>query len=70
MWRVYGNQGVAVQSTVGHVANVLRKTNLEFVFGQMSYVDYRSGMSVQFNPERAADFALLLRPHFFKAIRI
>jgi hypothetical protein len=68
MWQVYGKQGVAIQSTVGRVTEALSKTNFPFVFGSMTYVDYRAGVSTRFNPENSSDFALLLRPQFLKRI--
>ena len=66
MWSVYGNQGVAIKSTVGRISAVLEKTGREFIYGRMTYVDYRSGASTEFNPEHKSDYRLLLRPFFLK----
>jgi hypothetical protein len=66
MWSVYGNQGVAVQTTIGKLCTVFEKTNHDFVYGRITYVDYRSGVSTEFNPERESDYHLLLRPFFLK----
>jgi hypothetical protein len=66
MWSVYGNQGVAIKSTVGKLSSVLEKTGREFIYGRMTYVDYRSGISTDFNPEHKSDYRLLLRPFFLK----
>ena len=66
MWSAYGNQGVAIKSTVGKICEVLDKTRREFVYGRMTYVDYRSGVSTEFNPESKSDYRLLLRPFFLK----
>jgi hypothetical protein len=65
MWSVYGNQGVAIQSTVGKISTVFDKTKRDFIFGRMTYVDYRSNVS-EFNPEQQSDYRLLLRPFFLK----
>jgi hypothetical protein len=66
MWRVYGNQGVAVKTTVGKVAKVLEAQSRKFICGPMTYVDHRNGRSVEFNPEQESDFPLLLRPFLLK----
>ena len=66
MWSVYGNQGVAIKSNVGKICNVLENTGREFIYGRMTYVDYRSGVSTEFNPENKSDYRLLLRPFFLK----
>ncbi|GEM_PF-1694671 len=66
MWSVYGNQGVAVKSTIGKLCAVLEKTNREFIYGRLTYVDYQSGVSTEFNPEQESDYPLLLRPFFLK----
>jgi hypothetical protein len=66
MWSIYGHQGVAIQSTIGRLTDALGKTGREFIYGQMTYVDYRNGVGVGFVPERESDFHLLLRPFFLK----
>ncbi|MFM2295165.1 MAG: hypothetical protein RLZZ350_1578 [Verrucomicrobiota bacterium] len=66
MWNTYGNQGVAIKSTVGKICEVFEKTTRDFIYGRMTYVDYRSGVSTEFNPERSSDYRLLLRPFFLK----
>ena len=66
MWSVYGNQGVAIQTTVGRLMKLLGDTGLKFIFGRLTYVDYQAGRSVEFNPEREEDYRLLLRPFFLK----
>jgi hypothetical protein len=66
MWSVYGNQGVAIKSTIGKITSVLEQTGREFIYGRMTYVDYRSGVSTEFNPEQKSDYRLLLRPFFLK----
>lgn len=66
MWSVYGNQGVAIKSTVGKINAVLENTGREFIYGRLTYVDYRSGVSTEFNPEKRSDYHLLLRPFFLK----
>lgn len=66
MWSVYGNQGVAIKTTVGKVVTVLEATGRKFIYGPMTYVDHRNGRSAEFNPEQESDFTLLLRPFFLK----
>jgi len=66
MWSIYGNQGVAVKSSIGKICKVLENTNRDFIYGRMTYVDYQSGVSTEFNPEDEADYHLLLRPFFLK----
>jgi len=66
MWSVYGSQGVAIKSTVGKICKVFENTGRDFIYGRMTYVDYRSGISTEFNPERKSDYRLLLRPFFLK----
>ncbi|MBE0542295.1 MAG: DUF2971 domain-containing protein [Verrucomicrobia bacterium] len=70
MWSVYGNQGVAIETTVGRVAAVLdadfEVSGRKFIYGPMTYVDHRTGRSAEFNPELESDFHLLLRPFFLK----
>jgi hypothetical protein len=66
MWSVYGNQGVAVKTTVGKLNALFEKTGLDFIYGQMTYVDYQSGVSTEFDPLRDTDYHLLLRPFFLK----
>lgn len=66
MWSIYGNQGVAVKSTVGRICTALEKTVREFIYGRLTYVDYQSGVSTEFNPEQKSDYHLLLRPFFLK----
>jgi len=67
MWSAYGNQGVAVQSTVKKLNSVLEGAGRNFIYGKMTYVDYRSGVGGAFNPERKSDYPLLLRPFFLRA---
>ncbi len=66
MWSAYGNQGVAIKSTIGKISSVFQKTGRDFIYGRMTYVDYKSGESVEFDPERKSDYPLLLRPFFLK----
>jgi hypothetical protein len=66
MWSVYGNQGVGIKSTVGKISAVFEKTGRDFIYGRMTYVDYRTGVSTEFNPERKSDYRMLLRPFFLK----
>lgn len=66
MWNIYGKQGVAVKSNVGRIAAMLEGTGRDFIFGKMTYVDYATGVSTEFNPEDPADYQLLLRPFFLK----
>ena len=66
MWSIYGNQGVAIKSTVGKISTVFEKTGRDFIYGRLIYVDYRSGVSTEFIPERKSDYRLLLRPFFLK----
>jgi len=66
MWSIYGNQGVAIKSTVGKISAIFEKTGRNFTYGRMTYVDYRSGVSTDFNPERKSDYRLLLRPFLLK----
>jgi len=66
MWSVYGNQGVAVKTTVGKVAKVVEAKGRKFICSPMTYVDHRTGTSAEFNPEQKSDFPLLLRPFFLK----
>jgi hypothetical protein len=65
MWSVYGNQGVAIKSTIGKLSALFETTGREFIYGRMTYVDYqKNGISTDFDPP--ADFNLLLRPFFVK----
>jgi hypothetical protein len=66
MWSVYGNQGVAIKSTIGKICAVFEQTERDFIYGSMTYVDYGSGAMTEFNPERKSDYRLLLRPFFLK----
>ena len=66
MWSVYGNQGVAIKSTIGRIGAVFEKTGRDFIYGRMTYVDYQTGVSTEFNPEQKSDYRLLLRPFFLK----
>jgi len=66
MWSVYGNQGVAVKTTIGKLKALFEKTGFDFIYGRMTYVDYRSGVSTDFDPLREADYDLLMRPYFLK----
>jgi len=66
MWSIYGKEGVAIQSHVGKIATMLENTGRDFIFGRMTYVDYVTGVSTEFNPEDQTDYGLLLRPFFLK----
>jgi hypothetical protein len=66
MWSIYGNQGVAIKSTIGKICAVFEKTGRDFIYGSMTYVDYGPGGITEFNPERKSDYRLLLRPFFLK----
>lgn len=66
MWNVYGNQGVAVKTTVGRLNALFEKTECDFIYGRMTYVDYQSGVSTEFDPLSPSDYHLLLRPFFLK----
>jgi hypothetical protein len=66
MWKVYGNQGVAVQSTVGRLRKVLETTGRDFLFGAITYVDYKGGMSAELDLGNSANKELLLRPFLLK----
>jgi hypothetical protein len=66
MWSVYGNQGVAIKTTIGKLKRLCEKTERNFIYGRMTYVDYQSKPSVEFDPTRKSDYHLLLRPFFLK----
>ena len=66
MWSVYGNHGVAIKSSIGKICSVFEKTDRDFIYGSMTYVDYQHGVSTEFNPEQKSDYRLLLRPFFLK----
>jgi hypothetical protein len=64
MWSVYGNQGVAIKTTVGKLSALFETAGRDFIYGRMTYVDYESGVSTEFDPSR--DSCLLLRPFLLK----
>jgi hypothetical protein len=66
MCSVYGNQGVAIKTTVGRLSALLETAGGDFICGRMTYVDYESGVSTEFDPSRESDYYLLLRPFFLK----
>ena len=66
MWTNYGKEGVAIQSHVGKIAAMLANTGRKFIFGGMTYVNYETGVSNEFNPEDETDHRLLLLPFFLK----
>jgi hypothetical protein len=66
MWSVYGNQGVAIKTTIGKLRALFENTGRDFIYGRMTYVDYKSGVSTEFDPTRRSDYRLLLRPFFLK----
>jgi hypothetical protein len=55
MWSVYGNQGVAIKTTVGRVKAVLQAQGRKFICDSMTYVDHRSGTSAESNPQQNSD---------------
>lgn len=66
MWSTYGNQGVAVQTTVGKLRALFQKSDRDFIVSPMIYVDSQMGRGRHFNPEESSDQPLLLRPYFLK----
>jgi hypothetical protein len=46
MWSVYGNQGVALQTTVGKLRRIVEKTDKDFIFRQMFYVKMQVGKTM------------------------
>jgi hypothetical protein len=66
MWNSYGNQGVAVQTTIGRLRRLFSDVKRDFLFGPMVYVDSRTGRGKYFNPENPQDAPLLIRPYFLK----
>lgn len=66
MWNTYGNQGVAIQSSVGRVKSLFEEGGFSMVYGGMIYVDALNGVARDFLPER--DTKLLLHPYFLKRI--
>ena len=66
MWKLYGNQGVAIKTTVGKLSALFETAGRDFIYGRMTYVDYGSGVSTEFDPLRESDYDLLLRPFFLK----
>jgi len=66
MWSVSGNQGVAIKTTIGKLRALFENTGRDFICGRMTYVDYQSGKSTEFDPTSKSDYRLLLRPFFLK----
>jgi hypothetical protein len=66
MWSVYGNQGVALQTTVGKLRRILEKTDKDFIFRQMFYVSVMGGETFDVIPELPEHSKLLLHPYFLK----
>jgi len=67
MWKIYGRQGAAVETTVGKLRAMLGKAGRDFVFGRMRYVRLVGGSAVDLHPEAyQEDVALLLHPYFLK----
>lgn len=48
MWNNYGKQGVAIATTVGKLRDLLKKTERDFVFGQMRYIRVVGGEAVDY----------------------
>jgi hypothetical protein len=63
MWSVYGNQGVAIKTTVGRIKALFESSGRKFIYGRMTYVDYENGHD--FDPS-ILNYQLLLRPYFLK----
>jgi hypothetical protein len=66
MWSVYGNQGVALETTVGKLRHILGKTDKDFIFRQMFYVNVMGGQTFDLIPEVPDHGKLLLHPYFLK----
>jgi hypothetical protein len=68
MWNSYGNQGVAIATTVKKLSSILSKTELTFEFGRMRYVKRIDGKvrRSDFNPKSFKDGRFLSKPHYLK----
>jgi len=66
MWSVYGNQGVAIATTIGNVRQVFMKAGRNISFGQMAYVEVTQGQVIGLNPGEAEHQQFILQPHFMK----
>ncbi|HEY3761827.1 MAG TPA: hypothetical protein VGN23_08765 [Verrucomicrobiae bacterium] len=63
MWKVYGNQGVAIKTTIGNLSVLFEKTQRSFIFGKMTYVDYEADTNLD---PSLRGYPFLLRPYFLK----
>ena len=66
MWQIYGNRGIAVFTTVGHLKSAL-PTCLEHLVGGITYVDRKSGSARSIENLCACSKELLRKPYFLKA---
>jgi len=66
MWNTYGNQGVAVQSTVQKINAALETTGRDFIYGKMTYVEHGRSLSTESDFDQEQDDHLILRPFFLK----
>jgi hypothetical protein len=70
MWVVYGNQGVAIKTTIGKLNALFEKSGRDFIYGRMTYMDYGGGGSTEFDPSLEPHYQLLHRPFFFETKRV
>ena len=63
---LFRSQGVAIASSVKKLRGVLEKTERDFQFGRMFYVDVVEGKTFGEDPDAMYDNGLLLKPHFLK----
>jgi hypothetical protein len=66
MWSVYGNQGVAIATTVARIRQTFVKANRNATFGQMFYVEVCQGQVIGLNPGEPEHQQFILQPHFMK----
>ena len=65
MWEVYGNAGVAVQTSLAALEKAL-PADVNFQIAKIAYFSRNPSARSAFNPEHEQNAALLLRPHLAK----
>jgi hypothetical protein len=66
MWSVYGNQGVAIATTVARIRQIFAKSGRSASFGQMFYVEVCQGQVSDLIPDEPEHQQFILQPHFMK----
>jgi hypothetical protein len=65
MWKLYGEAGVAVQTTVRHIESL--PSEITFEIGRIQYCNKETGEAASVNPEALQNQELLTQSYFFKS---